>query len=131
MVLWYRIGRLCVCPFSISRSVFSFLNDNLSECQWIFTKLGMCIDIVKIWFRIANGRLCRFLTELSAHDTIMAGYYGFTFLFFCIIICCGYLLEAANQMFIENGRKMSQNYHQIFPFNKSSELFCLNKSSDC
>ena len=35
--------------------IFSFPNDNLSKCQWIFTKLGMCIDIVDIWFGIANG----------------------------------------------------------------------------
>ena len=28
--------------------VFSFLDYNLSKYQWIFTKLGMCIDIVEI-----------------------------------------------------------------------------------
>ena len=32
-----------------------FPDDNLSKCQWIFTKLGMCIDIVEIIFGIANG----------------------------------------------------------------------------
>ena len=37
-------------------SIFSFLDDNLSKFQWIFTKLGMCIDNVEIWFRIANGQ---------------------------------------------------------------------------
>ena len=26
-----------------------------SKHQWIWTKLGMCIDIVEIWFGIANG----------------------------------------------------------------------------
>ena len=31
-------------------SIFSFLKVNLSEYQWIFTKLGMCIDILEIWF---------------------------------------------------------------------------------
>ena len=36
---------------------FSFLDDNLSKHQWILTKLGMCIDIVDIWFGIANGRI--------------------------------------------------------------------------
>ena len=29
--------------------IFSFPDDNLSKRQWIFTKLGMCIDIVDIW----------------------------------------------------------------------------------
>ena len=27
--------------------VFSFLDDNFSKYQWIFTKLGVCIDIVE------------------------------------------------------------------------------------
>ena len=35
----------------------------------IFTKFGMCIDIVEIWFGIANGQICQILTELSARDT--------------------------------------------------------------
>ena len=37
--------------------IFSFPDDNLSKHQWIFTKLGMCIDIVEIWFGIANGQI--------------------------------------------------------------------------
>ena len=28
--------------------IFSFLDDNLSKRQWIFTKFGMCVDIVEI-----------------------------------------------------------------------------------
>ena len=41
-----------ICP-----SVFPFLDDNLSKHQWIFTKHGICIDIVEIWFGIANGQI--------------------------------------------------------------------------
>ena len=37
--------------------IFSFPDDNLSKHQWIFTKLSMCIDIVEIWFGIANGQI--------------------------------------------------------------------------
>ena len=37
--------------------IFMFLDDNFSKHQWIFTKLGMCIDIVEIWFGIANGQI--------------------------------------------------------------------------
>ena len=37
--------------------IFSFPYDNMSKHQWIFTKLGMCIDIVEIWFGIANGQI--------------------------------------------------------------------------
>ena len=36
---------------------FSFPDDNLSKHQWIFTKLGMYIDILEIWFGIANGQI--------------------------------------------------------------------------
>ena len=36
---------------------FSFPDDNLSKHQWIFTKLGLCIDIVDIWFGTANGQI--------------------------------------------------------------------------
>ena len=36
---------------------FSYPDDNLSKLQWIFTKLGMCIDIVEIWFGFANGQI--------------------------------------------------------------------------
>ena len=35
--------------------IFSFPDDNFKH-QWIFTKIGMCIDIVEIWFWIANGQ---------------------------------------------------------------------------
>ena len=50
-VLWFHVGRPCVCP---------------SVCRWIFTEFGMCIDIVQIWFGIAYGQI---LTELSAQGT--------------------------------------------------------------
>ena len=35
-------------------SIFLFQNDKLSRYQRIFTKLGMCIDIVEIWFENTN-----------------------------------------------------------------------------
>ena len=59
--IWFGIGNGAnfvknfdgvICP---RHAQFSFLDDNLSKIQWIFTKLGMCTDIVEIWFGIANG----------------------------------------------------------------------------
>ena len=45
-------------PLYIHPSVrFLFPDDNSSKHQWIFNKLGMCIDIVEIWFGIANGQI--------------------------------------------------------------------------
>ena len=32
-----------------------FVSDNLSKNQWIFTKLGMCIDIVDVLFGISSN----------------------------------------------------------------------------
>ena len=74
------------------KSGFSFLDDNLSKYQGLFTKLAMCIDIMEICFGIANGQISS-IFELSAHITIVAGYYRFAFLFFHKSICSGYSLE--------------------------------------
>ena len=63
-------------------SVFSFPDDNLSECQWICTKLVMCIEIVEIWFGIGNCKISSILTQLSARAMTVVGYYRFLFLFF-------------------------------------------------
>ena len=40
----------------------------------------MGIDIVEIWFGITYGPILSILTALSAHHTIVAGYYHFKFL---------------------------------------------------
>ena len=37
-----------------STSIFSFMDDIFSKYQWIFTKLGICIDVVKICNVIAS-----------------------------------------------------------------------------
>ena len=44
---------------SVSPSIRLYFvsGDNLSKHQWIFTKLGLCIDIVKIWFGITDGQI--------------------------------------------------------------------------
>ena len=50
--------RVSVHPTVFHLSVhISFPDDNLSKHQWIFTKIGLCIDIVEIWFGIANGQI--------------------------------------------------------------------------
>ena len=45
-------------------SVFSFSDDTLSKCQWIFIKLGVYIDIVEIWFGIAVGQILSILDRV-------------------------------------------------------------------
>ena len=64
LILWKSsfgllMGKFChFWILYIHPSVFSHLDDKLSKFQWIFTKLGMCIDIVEIWFGIANMQIC-------------------------------------------------------------------------
>ena len=43
-------------------SGFSYPDDNFSKYQWIFTKLGVYIDIAETWFGIADGQISSFLT---------------------------------------------------------------------
>ena len=54
--------RVSVRP-SVSRmSVrFSFPDDNLSKHQWIFTKLGICIDIVENCLELLMGKFRQFM----------------------------------------------------------------------
>ena len=47
------------------KPIFSFPDDNLSNRQWISIKLGICIDIVEIWFGSATGQI------LSNFDGVM------------------------------------------------------------
>ena len=49
--------RVSVRPSIVRPSVRPCPDDNLCKHQWIFTKLGMCIDIVEIWFGIAHERI--------------------------------------------------------------------------
>ena len=64
-ILWRSAFRLLIgkfCQFltessAHNTSIFSFLDDNFTKYQWIFTKLAVCIDIVDICFEIANGRI--------------------------------------------------------------------------
>ena len=69
LVVCLSISLSYVCP-----SVVSFPDGNLSECQWIFTKLGMCIDIVEIRFWIANGQIS------SIFDSYLPAIHPFFFL---------------------------------------------------
>ena len=45
-------------------SICSFLDNNLSKYQQIFIKLGVCIDIVELWFGIANGQISSILDRV-------------------------------------------------------------------
>ena len=83
-ILWFHGGRSCVCPSvvhpSVHPSIFHF-RMILSKHQWISTKLGMCIDIVEIWFGIANGQIS------SNFDGVMCPRHTPVFVFRMITWC--------------------------------------------
>ena len=71
---------LSVCLSIVHPSVrFSFPDDNLSKHQWIFTKSGVCIDIMEIWYGIANGQIS------SNFDGVICPFFFFFFFFFFIL----------------------------------------------
>ena len=68
-VLWFHIGLPCVSPSVVCPSVhFLFPDDSLSKHQWIYTKLGLYIDIVEIWFGIAYGQILSNFDSYLRHD---------------------------------------------------------------
>ena len=42
-------------PTKLFKKIFLFPDNNLSKYQWIFTKLGICIDIVEICLGVLMG----------------------------------------------------------------------------
>ena len=71
-VLMGKCRQFLTVLFAQDLSNFSYLDDNLSKYQWIFTKLGLYIDIVEIWFGTANGQISlTFDSYLPRHHHIL------------------------------------------------------------
>ena len=72
----WRISVLTViCPPHLC---FSFRGNNLSKYQWIFTTLGMCIDIMGFWFGMLLNK-CLAMTGLSARHWVLSFHVFFLF----------------------------------------------------
>ena len=59
-VLGLLMGKFCHFLTELSarqKSIFLFPDGKLNKGQWILIKLSMCIDILEIWFEIANGKI--------------------------------------------------------------------------
>ena len=90
LILWRSgfgmlMGKFCqiLTHFSAREMpIFSFPDNNFSKCLGI-TKLGTCIDLRTSGSGLLMGKFRQLLTVLSACDSIMAGYYCFTFCLFC------------------------------------------------
>ena len=79
MVSWWTSY---VWPSVHHLSVFSFQEDNLNSCQWIFTKIGMGIHIVEIWVGTTNGQILSELSLCHMWQGIIVSCFDF-FFFFC------------------------------------------------
>ena len=51
-----------------------------------FYQICVCIDIVEIWFGIANVQVLSIFDKVRYCDMIMVGYFYFTFLFSFVFI---------------------------------------------
>ena len=71
MAIYYgftlAVGLFVLCP-----SIFSFPDDNLSKCKWIFTKLGMCIDIEELSCGIANGQILLIFDRVVCNTSVFS-----------------------------------------------------------
>ena len=83
------IGKFHQCLTVLSahhRSILSFPHDNLSKYQLIFIKLGICIDIMDIWFRTADGQISsifdRVICPWDESGGILLFYFFYLFIFF-------------------------------------------------
>ena len=110
-VLCYHVGHPCVCP-SICRTSFHILcpNGNFRKCQWIFTKLDVCIDSAEIWSGLLIGKFHQFLTELPVCDKIMAGYYHFTLF---ILPSTGVIYMNCQSLFSGKNKKKISIFHLL------------------
>ena len=52
--------------------IFSFPDKNVSKTQWIFTKLGVRIDDVEVWFGIANGQKSSLSESSACHTSVFS-----------------------------------------------------------
>ena len=97
-----------------------FPDDSLSKHQWIFTKLGMCIDIVEIRLGIANGQISSMLGR------IMAEYYSLTFLLYLVNRCHGAFSHLFNYSRHTTLKQRRVNLDQHLDFKSTSNLRCFN-----
>ena len=66
--IWFQISSIFLQLSARDMSVFSLPDDNFCKYKWIFTKRGMCIYIMTIWFVIANRQILSSYTELFARN---------------------------------------------------------------
>ena len=85
------MGKFCLILTELSARdmpIFSFLDDNLSKCQGILTKLSTCIDIKKVWFGIVNGQISSKFDRVICRKHDNGWYYSLTILLVYLLYWC-------------------------------------------
>ena len=80
--------------------IFLFQDDNLNKDQGILTKLGTCIDMKEIWFRIANGQISSMFDRVICPRHDWRG----------IIVYCFYLLRFLIVRYLNHSGKKKMCY---------------------
>ena len=92
--LWFHICRSCVCPSVrqsyVRPSVFRFRMITGVNINLFSPNLVCALILWRSGLGLLMGKFRQCLTELSTRDTIMAGYYSLTFLFF-LFVCFFFL----------------------------------------
>ena len=96
--------------------MLSFLDYCLSKYEWIFTKLGVCIDIVEFWFGVANGHI------LSVFDRVIDNFSKYQQIFTKLGLC----IDIVKFWFgIANGQ-ISSIFDRYLPVTR--QYFCFQKT---
>ena len=110
---------------SVRPSVFSFPDDYLSKSWWICTKLGMLIDIVEIWFGIADGQMssisdsylpttCPYFRFQAITSVIING-------FFTRIVCALILWRSGLGLLMGKQSVSCPPHNRIFVYGRQTE----------
>ena len=98
----------------------------------MFTKLGMCIDIMEIWYGLANGQISSIFDRVISQYKIVAVYYRFTFLMSLRKHACSNILKFLPPKYENFQMKNSDNFHisaQNIDCGDSLELPCRGGSN--
>ena len=68
------------------KAIFLFLYNNLSKYPSVFTELGMCIDTMEIWFKIANGQILSIFDRVICLPHNSCGVLSFHVFIFSVLV---------------------------------------------
>ena len=93
---WYYSFVLIIFMSVRSMVVYPLFPDMISKYQWIFTKHGMCIDIVEFWLGLLMGKFSQFFWEYRFKNVFRLSseshLYNCAYMFCIVVIVMYYVL---------------------------------------